>query len=168
MKPLCRIIAGRAGGLPIQVLNSLRCWPRVPGGLRPRFIRRLEPMSPVRRLSDATGPGATSGFTFADESSVAPPIFLAGLAKSTNGFYILRLHASAATALGRRKLILIADNEAACAALPKGTARIDFAFSLLCSSWSTATHCDLSTRSVLGQHYGRSVQVQGAPASMLG
>ena len=107
----------------------------------PRLISSYEDpeaSGPFRIYSDATGGAIFASATFAPRSTSALPILLKGasdgelnaLAAATNPIYIYELFATAASALQLReqltgkRAIHFVDNEAACAALTTGAAKV--------------------------------------------
>ena len=107
----------------------------------PRLISSYEDpeaSEPFRIYSDATGRAILASITFSPRSNSALPILLKGtsdgelnaLAASTNPIYIYELFATVASVLQLReqltgkRAILFVDNEAACAALTTGAAKV--------------------------------------------
>ena len=107
--------------------------------------------------SDSTGGGVLAITTFFPRSNSAAPILpnratdgeLNALAASTNPIYIYELFATVASIfqlreqLTGKRAIVFADNEAACAALTTGTAKMPGALLLVYAIWAFAAQHDI-------------------------
>ena len=154
--------AVRAGGGVLSPVfrGRLRCRVRVNPAIMPRLVlsyQEPEASEPFRFYSDATGDGKLASATFAPRSKSVLPGLLKGaseeepntLAASTNPMYIYELFAMVASVFQLReqligkRAILFADNEAACAALTTGAAKVSEGLLLAYAPWAIAAEHDV-------------------------
>ena len=134
LRPIYELISQGGGTLTASFKRCLQWWVRVQPAIMPRLIlsfREPEDAEPFRIYSDATGEGALASICFPPQADFALPFLLKGsssgelnaLAATANAISIFELFAMVASVIQLRdyltgkRVILIVDNEAACAAL---------------------------------------------------